>query len=228
MVVPAYNEEELIEPFVQKSVRDLSAVTNDFEIVLVNDGSTDQTLPIARRLSQEFPQLKVVDAGRNLGTGANMLPGFRAATKEWILNNTVDAFFNTEDLPRLLSVLDGADGVSGYRTDLSANNPYQKLLTLGNFCLIRLLFGVNLKAFQTVQIHRRDFLSTITIDARSSFVSPELLIRAHAAGKVIREVPVVFHKRTAGRSKGGSLRHVARTFKDILRFWWRWKVLARG
>ena len=61
MVVAAYNEEELLEDFIRKSMRDLAKVSDDFEIVLVNDGSTDTTLDIARRLAEEFPELKLIN-----------------------------------------------------------------------------------------------------------------------------------------------------------------------
>jgi glycosyltransferase involved in cell wall biosynthesis len=227
MVVPAYNEEELLEEFVAKSVRDMSAVTDDFEIVLVNDGSTDRTLEIAQRLAREVPQLKIVDLKRNLGNGANVMVGFRHATKEVVFNNTVDAFFNTEDLPWILPYLDRYDSVSGYRSDLSANSLYGKILTLGNLTLIRLLFPLKLKAYQTVQFHRRTLFEDIQIEARSSFVSPELLIKAHATGRTIGEVQVVFHPRTKGTAKGGGLKHVVRSFRDIFYFWFRWVVLRR-
>ncbi len=227
MVVPAFNEEELLEEFVRKSVQDISAVSDDFEIVLVNDGSTDRTLEIAHKLAREIPQLKIVDLGRNLGNGANVMVGFRHATKEIVFNNTVDAFFNTEDLAWILPHLDRYDSVSGYRSDLSANSLYGKILTLGNLTLIRLLFPLKLKAYQTVQFHRRSLFDDIEIEARSSFVSPELLIKAHATGRTIGEVQVVFHPRTKGTAKGGGLKHVVRTFRDILRLWVRWVVLRR-
>ena len=227
MVVPAYNEQELLEEFVAKSVQDLSAVADDFEIVLVNDGSTDRTLEIARRLAMEVPQLKVVDLKRNLGNGANVMVGFRHATKEIVFNNTVDAFFNTEDLTWILPELDRYDSISGVRTDLSANNPYQKMLTLGNLTLIRTLFPLKLRAYQTVQFHRRTLFDDIQIEARSSFVSPELLIKAHATGRTLGEVQVVFHPRTKGTAKGGGLKHVVRTFRDIFRFWFKWIVLRQ-
>jgi len=227
MVVPAFNEEELLEEFIHKSVQDMSSVSDDFEIVLVNDGSTDRTLEIAHNLAREVPQLKIVDLGRNLGNGANVMVGFRHATKEIVFNNTVDAFFNTEDLAWIMPHLERYDSVSGYRSDLSANSLYGKILTLGNLTLIRLLFPLKLKAYQTVQFHRRSLFDDIEIEARSSFVSPELLIKAHATGRTIGEVQVVFHPRTKGTAKGGGLKHVVRTFRDIFCLWWRWVVLRR-
>lgn len=225
MVVPALNEEELVDEFLEKSVRDLSAVTEDWEIVFVDDGSTDRTLDYATAWAQRYDQIKIVSLGRNLGNGANVEVGFHHATKEVVFNNTVDAFFNTEDLEWVIPYLDQYDSISGHRSDLSANNFYQKALTLGNLTLIRLLFPLKLKAYQTVQFHRRSFLQQIKIEGRSSFVSPELLIKAHYLGYSIGEVEVKFHPRLKGTAKGGGPRHIYRTFRDLLRFWFKWVVL---
>jgi glycosyltransferase involved in cell wall biosynthesis len=227
MVAPAFNEEELVEEFVVKSARDLSAVTDDWEIILVNDGSTDRTSAIAHSLTRRYPQLRIIDLASNLGNGANVEVGFRHATKDIVFNNTVDAFFNTEDLVWILPKLKDYDSISGCRTDLKANNGYQKLLTVCNRTLIRTLFPLKLRAYQTVQFHPRSFFQQIRIEGRSSFVSPELLIKATALGYTIGEVDVVFHPRMKGTAKGGGLVHVRRSMKDIFKFWFKWVILRR-
>lgn len=225
MVVPALNEEELVDEFLEKSIRDLSAVTEDWEIVFVDDGSTDKTLEYAQAWADKYPkQINVINLGRNLGNGANVEVGFQHATKEVVFNNTVDAFFNTEDLTWIVPHLEQYDSISGYRSDLTANSIYQKVLTLGNLTLIRTLFPLKLKAYQTVQFHRRSLFEQIEIEGRSSFVSPELLIKAHYLGYSIGEVEVKFHPRLKGTAKGGGLKHVVRTFRDMIRFWFKWVV----
>lgn len=225
MVVPALNEEELVDDFFEKSIRDLSSVTSDWEIVFVDDGCTDNTVELATVWQQQHPErIQIVSLGRNLGNGANVEVGFKHATKEIVFNNTVDAFFNTEDLSWVLPYLQQYDSISGYRSDLSANNIYQKLLTLGNLTLIRTLFPLKLKAYQTVQFHRRELFEQIVIEGRSSFVSPELLIKAHYLGYSIGEVEVKFYPRLKGTAKGGGLKHVGRTFRDMFRFWYRWVI----
>ncbi len=228
MVVPALNEEELVDDFMVKSIRDLSAVSDDWEIVFVDDGSTDRTLELAQSWAERHPeQIKVVTLGRNLGNGANVEVGFQHCTKDIVFNNTVDAFFNTEDLTWILPHLDTYDSISGVRSDLSANNIYQKILTLGNLTLIRTLFPLKLKAYQTVQFHPRTLFQQIRVEGRSSFVSPELLIKAHYLGYSIGEVAVTFHPRLKGTAKGGGVKHIARTFRDIFRFWFKWVVLKQ-
>lgn len=225
MVVPALNEEELVDEFMEKSIRDLQAVTEDWEIVFVDDGSTDKTLDYANAWAERYEQIKIISLGRNLGNGANVEVGFHHASKDVVFNNTVDAFFNTEDLVWIVPYLEQYDSISGYRSDLSANNPYQKLLTLGNLTLIKTLFPLKLRAYQTVQFHRRSLLQQIQIEGRSSFVSPELLIKAHYLGYSIGEVEVKFHPRLKGTAKGGGIKHVYRTFRDMIRFWFKWVVL---
>lgn len=227
MVVPALNEEELVDEFLEKSIRDLTAVTEDWEIVFVDDGSTDKTLEYANAWAAKYPQIIVVSLGRNLGNGANVEVGFQHATKEVVFNNTVDAFFNTEDLVWVVPHLEQYDSISGYRSDLTANNFYQKTLTMGNLTLIRTLFPLKLKAYQTVQFHRRSLFEQIEIEGRSSFVSPELLIKAHYLGYSIGEVEVKFHPRLKGTAKGGGVKHIIRTFRDMMKFWFRWVILKK-
>ncbi len=224
LVATVFNEEELLESFVRKSVRDLSTVADDFEIILVDDGSTDQSREIENRMADEFPEVKLVLLSENMGAGASYIPGFEAASKKIVFNNTVDAFLNTEDLPKILPFLQGADVVSCYRTDLRANNFYQKILTLGNYWLIRALFPLKLRSYQSAQFHRNDFLRNINIEGRSSFISPELLLKAHSLGRSIKEVPFVFHARSGGKAKGGKLKFILRAFWDILRFWFKWRI----
>lgn len=227
MVAPAFNEEELIEEFIYKSAKDLARVTDDWEIVIVIDGSKDRTSELAHAIAKTMPQLKIVDLEQNVGNGANTAIGYQHSTKDIVFNNTVDAFFNTEDLEWIVPHLDHYDSISGCRTNLTANTPYQKLLTVCNRGLIRLLFPLKLKAYQTVQFHPRALFDQIRIEARSSFVSPEVLIKAHHLGYRIGEVDVVFHPRTKGTAKGGGIKHVIRSMRDIWKFWFKWVVLRQ-
>lgn len=227
MVVCAFNEEELIEEFFDKSVRDLSNVCQDWEIILINDGSTDRTSELAHRFARNYPQIRIFDQKVNRGPGGCIQLGFYNASKDYVFHNTVDMFFNTEDLTWVLPHLDKYESLSGYRSDLKANNPYQKLLTVCNRGLIRTLFPLKLRAYQTVQFHPRSLFEQIRIEGRSSFVAAELLIKAFYLGHRIGEIEVVFHPRTKGTAKGGGLKHVFRSMKDIWKFWFLWVVLKR-
>ena len=227
MVVCALNEEELIEEFFEKSIRDLSAVCKDWEILLINDGSTDRTSELAHAYAKRYPQIRIFDEAINRGPGVCIQIGFRNASKDIVFWNTVDMFFNTEDLTWVLPHLEEYDCVSGVRSDLKANSLYQKLLTVCNRGLIRSLFPVKLKAYQSVQFHPRQFFEQIRVEGSSSFVSAELLIKSHYLGYRLKELDVVFHPRTKGTAKGGGVRHVMRSMRDIFKYWWRWVVLRK-
>ena len=227
LVVAVFNEEQLLEEFTLKALRDLAAVANDFEIVFVDDGSTDRSRAMEDELARKYPQIKLVKLAKNGGLGNAYAAGFKAATKEVVFNNTVDSFFDTAELPQLLPYLEKADVLSCYRTNTKSNNPYQKILTLGNYWLLRILFPVKLKAYQTLQFYRRDFYQAIDIESRSTFIAPEQLMKAIAMGKSVAEVPIVYHPRKKGEAKGGKPKFVLQTFRDILKFWFRWVVLRR-
>lgn len=222
LVVPVYNEEELLEEFISRSMNDLERVSDDFEIILVNDGSTDRTLEISQRICSSNKNLRLISLEKNSGVGVATKVGLKAAVKEIIFNNTVDAFFNTEELPRFLSYIDDYDVLSGYRTNLKSNNLYGKILTVGNFYLIKILFMLNLRAVQTAQFFKKKVLDSIEIESNSTFVAPELLIKAAKLGYRIKEIGTVYQKRKAGKGKCGKISNVLDSFMEIIHFWYKW------
>jgi glycosyltransferase involved in cell wall biosynthesis len=216
-----------LEKFVFKSLDDLKKVSDDFEIILVNDGSTDKTLEISQGLCDSNSNLRLITLEKNSGVGIATKIGLKAASKEIIFNNTVDAFFNTKELPRFLESLNEFDVISGYRTNLRSNNWYGKALTVVNYYLIRVLFNPKLKAYQTVQFFKKEVLDKIEIESTSTFIAPELLIKANLLGYKIKELPTEYQKRLAGKGKCGTPKNIFRTIGNILKFWFLWRVLKR-
>ena len=224
LVAPVFNEEILLENFIKKTIIDLEKVTDDYEIILVDDGSTDSSIKIANRLQQANNKIRVIKLEKNSGVGVATKIGLKSAKKEVIFNNTVDSFFETEELPRFLKHLETYSVVSGYRTNLASNNLYGKILTLGNYYLIRILFPVKLKAYQTVQFFKKPALDKINIESTTTFVAPELLIKASQLGYEIKEIGTEYRKRLGGKGKCGKLKHVFRSFRDIISFWLKWRL----
>ncbi len=223
----ALNEEALVRDFVVSSVRDLEKVTQDYEIILVDDGSTDKTWPIMQDLAKEYPQLKIAKHPKNLRPGRCMHTCLELTTKDIVFWNTVDAFFDSSNLEEWLKELDHCDMIQGIRTDLAANTPYRKLTHLVNYWMIRILFQLNLREFQNVKFCSADFLRRVKLESGSTFTNPECSIKAFWSGLTIKEKSMVFQHRKAGKAKGANPWGILESFYDIIRFWVKWVLLRQ-
>lgn len=223
----ALNEENLVAVFVEASTRHLEAVTDDYEIILVDDGSTDRTWEIMQGLVRNYPRLKILRHETNRRPGSCMHTCLKETTKEIVFWNTVDFFFDSSRLSEWLRELESCDMIQGVRTDLKANTFYRKLTHLVNYWMIRILFGIYLHEFQNVKFCRADFLKSIGFESASTFTNPECAIKAYWAGKTIKEKSMVFLPRKAGKAKGAIPVGLIETFRDILKYWFRWVLLRQ-
>lgn len=218
----ALNEEALVESFVRQHVKHLEAAADDYEIILVDDGSTDATWQVMQAMAAQFPKLKIAKHDKNLRPGYCMHTCLARTTKEIVFWNTVDSFFDITTLPEWLEELDHCDMVQGIRTDLKANTPYRKLTHLVNYYLIRFLFGINLREFQNIKFCRAAFLKKVGLESASTFTNPECSIKAFWAGKTIKEKSMKFLSRPAGKAKGANPFGILESFRDILYYWMKW------
>lgn len=220
LVMPVFNEEEIIEETIDIFVNSLSALFYDYEILVVNDGSLDATAEILNRISTKNPKIRIFHNYKNLGSGVSLWRGFKESTKELILSNFADRPFDLMDLKFIVPLFDSKelDFVIIVRGDRGANSLFRKLTSYINFLLIRLLFDVKINDFQFVQIYRKSVFSEINIVSTGTFVPPELMIRLVSRGGRYEQVRCKFHRRTKGKSKCGRLSEYAKTFKEMITF----------
>jgi glycosyltransferase involved in cell wall biosynthesis len=227
LVVPVLNEEILLESFMVKTESDLEAAGIDWELFMVNDGSTDASLSMMRRFAQDRPRVKVLDLPENCGPGANLYQAYAMASKDVVAYATVDGFYDTAELPSLLVHFEDHDAVSAYRTDLTSHPGFRKVQTMINVYLQRAMCPYEFKAVHTLQIHRRDFLQSVGLQAKTPFLCSEMLYKAKEAGFSIKEVGIPYLPRHAGKATGGDPKLIYRTMAEIFVFWFRWFVLKR-
>ena len=234
---PVHNEEANLEGLVEEALAALPALADRFEIIAVDDGSTDETGPIADRLAAANPGLvRVVHHVTNLGYGAALRSGFRAARFGLVAFTDGDRQFRVADLGRLTARLAGPDlpdAVVGFRirrADPALRTLYARLYWLAN----RTFFGLRIRDVDCAcKLFRRQALAGVHVASGGAFFSAELLIKVRAAGRNVVEVGVDHYPRTAGSQTGAKLSVIWRSVVDFwslrLRLWAnRRRALARG
>lgn len=234
---PAHNEEANLRGLVEEALETLPALAESFEIIAVNDGSRDATGAIADELAAAHPDVvRAVHHPTNLGYGAALLSGFRAARYELVAFTDGDRQFRVADLGRLterLAEADAPDVVVGFRIkrmDPLIRTVYARVYRFAN----RVWFGLKVRDVDCAcKLFRREALAGIAVESGGAFFSAELLIKLRAAGRTVAEVGVPHHPRTAGSPTGAKPSVIFRAVRDFwslrLRMWSnRARALRRG
>ena len=227
VVVPVLNEELLLPSFLAKVVADLEDAKFDWELILVNDGSTDKSGHIMREFVNQTPRARLIDLNGNHGPGANLYEAYSVATKQHVCYATVDGFYDTRVLPELMTYFADHDAVSAYRTDLTAHTPRRRLQTFVNVWLIRVLFPYRFVAYHTLQIHRTDFIRNANLESKTPFLCSEMLFKASALSLRIKEIGIPYLPRRGGKATGGNPNLIWKYLLDVFYFWFRWQVMRQ-
>ena len=215
IVLPIYNEEDALTGTIAEVLDTLQTSITDFEIVAVNDGSSDCTGEILTDLATTIPQLRVVTHEHNQGYGATLVDGFAAATKELTLFMDSDGQFDIKDLPRLLAFIDDYNAVIGYRIQRQ-DTWMRKLNAWGWKTLIGMLLGVHVRDIDCAfKLLRTEFLHQHTLQTRGAMINAELLYTLKQGGYTYREVGVRHLPRRGGRATGANPRVIVRAFREL-------------
>ncbi len=224
---PAHNEAANLELLVEEALATLPSIADRFEVVIVDDGSRDETPAISDRLAAQHPEtVRVVHHARNQGYGAALRSGFRASRHELLAFTDGDRQFRVADLGRLTERLgqqDAPDVVVGFRlkrADPPIRTAYARAYRLAN----RIFFGLRVRDVDCAcKLFRRAALEGVRVESGGAFFSAELLIKLQAAGCRIAEVGVPHYPRTAGSPTGAKPSVILRAVRDFwrlrLRLW---------
>ena len=224
---PAYNDEASIGGLVNEALALLPALTDDFEVIVVDDGSTDGTAHVLEGLARADPRLRVVSHGVNRGYGAALRTGFASATKELVFYTDGDGQYDVRELLQLRPLLvDGVDIVNGYKIQ-RADGWQRKAVGAVYNRLAHLLFNIPIRDVDCdFRLVRRRAVEQVALVSSSGSICVELVHTLHGRGCVFAEVPVRHRPRAHGRSQFFTFRRVARTAFDLLSLWLR--VAAPG
>lgn len=248
----AYNEEDSIQEYLERAIQLMDSAVEEYEIILIDDGSTDRTYKIAKTFQEKNPRLKISKNERNLNVGISSQRAIKLASKEYLFWQTIDWSYDISNLRQFLEYLKNYDIVQGVRrkpveVKIRFLKPFalimklfgirhltkrsdtvtKAIISVINYMLIRLLFRVPLSDFQNITFYPTRWIQSIEYEAKSSFANPEGLIKSYWNGKSIKEVPINFIARSRGVAKGTKFMAIINSMKDILRLWFRWVVLGR-
>jgi Glycosyl transferase family 2 len=219
LCMPCYNEGEVVEEVLRGALAVLPEFVDEFEILVVDDGSTDDTVAIVERLAADDDRIRLVRHETNRGYGAAFATALRAAHGEWICFTDGDGQFNLLDLPQLLVEAQSADVVVGYR-HRRADNGVRRFNARGWKWLMRGLVGIHVRDLDCAfKLFPRWVVEQLQLTANGACISAEILAQCTHGGLSVCEVPVNHFPRAAGKATGGNLRVVAKAFREIPIVW---------
>ena len=214
---PCYNEEANLERVTLAALEIAGEIADDYEVIIVNDGSRDRTAEIADALAAEHEAVRAVHNHPNLGYGGALQRGFREASKDWVFYTDGDGQFDFKELPKLLPLLETHDIVSCYRLD--RKDSLMRKLNAWCWCrLVNLLFGFGLRDVDCAfKIFPRTLFDRITMKSTGALIDTEILAKAHFLGYRIAQLGVHHYPRTAGEQTGANMGVIARAFKELFK-----------
>ena len=224
---PAYNDAPSLPELVRKTFAVLEAHVADYEVIVVNDGSYDDTAGVLEQLARQYqPWMRVVTHEQNRGYGGALRSGFAAARKDFVFYTDGDGQYDVSELPALLAVCRPGTGlVNGYK--LERRDPAHRIWigSVYNFCA-RLLFRIRIRDIDCdYRLIRRDLLDKFRLTSTSGTICVELVRKLELSGCGVAEVGVHHYPRLHGRSQFFRLKSLAATFFQLLRLWVRLVVL---
>ena len=221
VIIPAKDEELITGDTVNLVVNLLQEISADYEIILIDDGSSDNTGSIMDDLRSRNERIKVIRHRRNEGIGVSLKSGFSAASKDIILYLDMDLPVETKDITKAVSLLreNDCDIVSAYRHNWRRESALHGFFSYAYNKLITLLFGIRIKDINfACKAFRRKILERIPIESRTSFVKAEFLLKADKIGCKIIQFPVRFNRRREGKSKFNNLRRILEILVETIYF----------
>jgi glycosyltransferase involved in cell wall biosynthesis len=224
---PAYNDSGTIASLVITALRTARKLTPDHEIIVVNDGSKDNTAEILDELARTYPEVRVVHHERNRGYGGALRTGFASATRDLIFYTDGDAQYDPAEMEVLWRRFgDDVDLVNGYK--ISRSDPIHRIV-IGRVYhhTVTLLFGLTVRDVDCdFRMMRRSIFDKVTLEKNSGVICLEMMKKITDAGFRIAEVPVHHYHRAYGKSQFFNFRRLARTALDVFKLWYALVIRA--
>lgn len=225
---PVYNEAANIEATVMGALKVLPQVANEYEITIINDGSSDKTAQVVEKLTRRYKTVKLINHPVNRGYGAAIKTGLTTARWPWICYTDADGQFRFEEIGRFLPYVDDADVIVGFRRRRT-DNPIRRFLAMLLRIWDTLLFGLNLKDVDCgFKLFKKQVVDAVgPLVTESAITETEFMARAKRSGFIIKEVGVTHHARPEGIQTGAKLKVILKAWAESFKLWWHLNVTGR-
>jgi glycosyltransferase involved in cell wall biosynthesis len=219
---PCYNDELSISKMVTDARAALADRVDDFEIIVVDDGSADGSLNVLETLQASVAELRIVHHESNRGYGGALISGFAASTKQWVFYTDGDAQYDAAELVRCIDAATaGTDVVQGWK--MGRGDPwYRKAIGRTYHHVVKLLFRLHVRDTDCdFRLIRRSLVDRVTLTSTSGVICVEMMRKFEQSGASFIEVGVSHHPRPYGQSQFFRLPAIARSARQLVELWWR-------
>jgi len=226
VVIPAFNEGQNLSAVVESTLRTLGEQPwgHGAQLVVVDDGSVDDTGAVARRLAERDDRVFVAVHPANRGFGAAVRTGYAASTGEFVTTIPADGEVKIEEALKLLSLMDGADGADlAVSRRIRSMPAHREWLTRTFHALMRSLTGFDSSDMDGIFVIRRAILEQLPLQSTTGLVHAEVLMRCVRRGCSVRTGTMQASPRLSGQSKVANVRTVAKIFIELVKLRWRLK-----
>jgi glycosyltransferase involved in cell wall biosynthesis len=220
---PAYNDAATIATLVMRSVRVAATLTDDYEVIVINDGSRDDdTAMILDELARIYPDhVRIVHHEKNRGYGGALRSGFAAARKDFVFYTDGDAQYDPSEMTLLWKTMaDDVDWVNGWK--ISRSDPLHRIIIGRTYhYMVKLLFGLKVRDVDCdFRLMRRRIFDVVTLEKDSGVICLEMMKKFQDAGFRVAEHPVHHYHRAYGKSQFFNFPRIYRTAIDVMKLWW--------
>ncbi len=220
---PCYNDGGTIATMIIRAMQTAPSVTDDFEILVINDGSDDDSASILGEMMHIYPgRVRLMQEPRPSGYGGVLRKGFASSQKEWIFYTDGDAQYDPREMVVLSDALtEDTDLVNGYK--IKRHDPLHRVwIGLAYQYFVKVMFGLVIRDVDCdFRLMRRSIFDQVELESHSGTITFEMVKKIQDAGFKIREAPVHHYYRQYGVSQFFNIRRVVRTLLDLMHWWWR-------
>ncbi len=215
VILPAYNEEDNIKKTVDSASLFLDSSFSEWEIIVVNDGSSDNTGEIINKTAGKDKRIKPIHHSCNKGYGGALKSGIEASEKELLFFTDSDGQFDISELKLMIDEIENYDIAAGYRR--KRKDPlYRKINMIGWNILARILFGLKIRDINCAfKLFKKKVFDNIKIDANGAMINIDILVQAVNKGFRIKEIPVTHFPRACGKQSGANIKVIFNAFKEL-------------